>query len=70
MRHSRRQTLKNKEAVQRFYREVEAAARLTHPNIVTAHDAREHAGTHYLVMEYVDEADLVQLVEHAAGLVA
>ena len=54
--------LKNEEAVKRFYREVEAAARLTHPNIVTAYDAREHAGTHYLVMEYVEGKDLAVLV--------
>ena len=36
--------------VQRFQREVEAAAKLDHPNVVTAHDADEHRGLHYLVM--------------------
>ncbi|HUT94002.1 MAG TPA: SUMF1/EgtB/PvdO family nonheme iron enzyme [Thermoguttaceae bacterium] len=60
--------LKNKEAVSRFYREVEAAARLTHPNIVTAYDAREHAGTHYLVMEYVEGKDLAELVAERGPL--
>jgi hypothetical protein len=38
--------------VERFRREVKAAARLSHPNIVAAHDADEAAGTHFLVMEY------------------
>jgi hypothetical protein len=38
---------------ERFHREVRAAARLAHPNIVTAYDAEEAAGTHFLVMEYV-----------------
>src|SRR5437667_253115 len=31
-------------AVQRFYQEVEVAAKLTHPNIVTAYDAGESHG--------------------------
>src|SRR5262249_39988925 len=43
---------------ERFRREVKAAARLAHPNIVTAYDADEAAGTHFLVMEYVDGTTL------------
>jgi hypothetical protein len=39
--------------VERFRREVKAAARLAHPNIVAAHDADEAGGLHFLVMEYV-----------------
>ena len=50
------------EALRRFQREVEAAARLTHPNIVIAHDADEASGTHFLVMEYVEGTDLSSLV--------
>lgn len=46
------------DAVERFYREVKAAARLHHLNIVTAYDASEFDGVHYLVMEYVDGEDL------------
>ena len=46
------------DAIERFYREVKAAARLHHPNIVTAYDASECEGVHYLVMEYVDGKDL------------
>jgi serine/threonine protein kinase len=33
---------------------MQAAASLSHPHIVTAHDAEEAAGTHFLVMEFVD----------------
>ena len=58
--------VKSDEAVDRFQREVEAAARLNHPNIVTAHDADEDEGVHYLVMEYVDGMDLFHLV-HRRG---
>ena len=51
------------DAVKRFYREVEAAAKLNHPNIVHAYDASEHDGVHYLVMEYVEGKDLAAIVK-------
>jgi serine/threonine protein kinase/formylglycine-generating enzyme required for sulfatase activity len=51
------------ELVRRFQREVEAAAKLSHPNIVTAYDADEARGIHFLVMEYVDSCDLASLVK-------
>ena len=53
--------MESPESVERFRREVRAAARLTHPNIVTAYDARKHEDTHCLVMEYVDGADLANI---------
>lgn len=39
--------------VERFQREVEAASKLTHPNIVTSLDAGRRGDVLYLVMEYV-----------------
>ena len=59
---------KTPEALRRFQREVEAAARLKHPNIVTAYDADEAGGTHFLVMEYVDGTDLSSLVKKRGPL--
>ncbi len=50
-------------AVARFQREVEAAAKLRHSNIVATDDADEAAGVHFLVMEYVEGADLSALVK-------
>ena len=50
-------------AIQRFEREVQAAALLEHPNIVTAHDAGESGGTHYLVMQFVDGRNLSDVVK-------
>jgi len=48
----------DEEAIGRFQREVQAVAKLNHPNIVTAYDADEVDGHHYLVMEFVEGADL------------
>lgn len=62
------QFVKDEGALQRFHREVEAAARLTHQNIVTAYDADEVRGTHYLVMEYVRGEDLSQIVKKSGPL--
>jgi serine/threonine protein kinase len=42
----------------RFQREVEAIARLNHPNIVMAYDADEAQVGRYLVMEFVNGRDL------------
>lgn len=50
------------DAVERFRREVKAAAQLSHANIVTAHDADEADGLHFLVMEFVDGISLDRLV--------
>jgi hypothetical protein len=55
--------LKTPGLAERFQREVHAAARLTHPNIVHASDADEVRGTHFLVMEYVAGSDLASLVK-------
>ena len=49
-------------SIRRFQREVEAAAKLQHPNIVTAFDAGEEHGIHFLVMEYVEGEPLGSLI--------
>ena len=56
------------QSIRRFQREVEAAARLHHPNIVTAFDADEDDGIHFLVMEYVDGQPLGDLVSRQGPL--
>ena len=56
------------DAVQRFYREVKAAARLQHPNIVAAYDAGESEGLHYLVMELVQGRDLHAILRERGPL--
>ena len=63
-----RSATENERLAQRFAREVEVAARLTHPNIVTAYDAGMHEGACYLVMEYVDGPDLSTLLQRRGPL--
>jgi serine/threonine protein kinase len=54
--------------LRRFHREVEAAARLVHPNIVTAFDADKDEKTFFLVMEFVDGKDMAEIVESEGPL--
>ncbi len=48
---------------ERFEREAQALARLSHPNIVAVHDFGEADGMYYLLMEYVDGSTLRQLMQ-------
>ena len=60
--------VKTPDALKRFHREVEAAAKLRHPNVVATDDADEAKGTHFLVMEYVEGTDLSALVKKQGTL--
>jgi serine/threonine protein kinase len=63
-----RDIAKSAALVKRFQREVEAVARLSHPNIVMAHDADEAEAGHFLVMEFVNGRDLASAVEKSGPL--
>jgi eukaryotic-like serine/threonine-protein kinase len=41
------------EFIEKFHREAQGAARLSHPNIVNIYDVGEEGDQHYIVMEYV-----------------
>jgi len=56
-------TTKDNAAIARFEREVMAAAKVRHPNIVAADDADQANGIHFLVMELVEGSDLAALVK-------
>src|SRR6516162_632823 len=47
---------------ERFNREARALARLSHPNIVAVHDVGKAGDFYYFVMEYVDGANLRQVL--------
>lgn len=55
-------------AKDRFIKEVKAAAKLSHANIVTAYDAEEAGGLHFLVMEFVEGVSLERLVSRRGPL--
>lgn len=63
-----RKLTQNPQAIERFRREVRAAARLVHPHIVTAYDAEQAGELHFLVMEYVDGMSLDRLVAQRGPL--
>ena len=51
------------ESVERFKREARAAAKLSHPNVVTALDAGVFNNQYYLVMEYVRGQSLGDIIK-------
>ncbi|HLI07667.1 MAG TPA: serine/threonine-protein kinase [Ktedonobacteraceae bacterium] len=53
--------------VRRFNQEAKLVANLSHPNIVTVHDASEHRGHLYIVMQLVDGGTLKQRLDQLHG---
>ncbi|HEX3567811.1 MAG TPA: Stk1 family PASTA domain-containing Ser/Thr kinase [Acidimicrobiales bacterium] len=56
--------------VERFRREAQAAANLSHPNIVPVFDWGEDTGTYFIVMEFVDGRPLSSILKTAGPLAA
>lgn len=54
--------------VRRFKREAQAAARLSHPNIVNIYDVGEEDARHYIVMEFVDGMTLKERIDQCGKL--
>ena len=65
----------DKEFIERFRREAEAAAGLQHPNVVAVFDRGEVDGTYYIAMQYLEGRSLKELIdaglspEQAVGLI-
>src|SRR5207247_8051982 len=53
---------------ERFLREIEVAARLTHPHILPLHDSGEAAGFLYYVMPYIESESLRDRLEREGQL--
>ena len=56
--------------VERFRREAQAAANLSHPNIVPVFDWGEDNGTYFIVMEFIDGRPLSAILKTAGPLSA
>ncbi len=54
--------------VERFRREAQAAANLSHPNIVPVFDWGEDGGTYFIVMEFIDGQALSAIIRAEAPL--
>lgn len=60
--------VENEEFVTRFKRESQAAASLSHPNIVNMYDVGQEDDIHYIVMEYVDGMTLKEYIRKEGRL--
>jgi beta-lactam-binding protein with PASTA domain/predicted Ser/Thr protein kinase len=56
--------------VERFRREAQAAANLSHPNIVNVYDWGKYSGTYFIAMEYVQGRTLAEILRSNRHLTA
>jgi len=64
----RQQFVHDEEFIQRFRREAQAAASLSHPNIVSIYDVGQEDDNHYIVMEFVEGKTLNEIIKEKAPL--
>ncbi|HUT73691.1 MAG TPA: protein kinase [Armatimonadota bacterium] len=64
----REQFISDPDFVQRFRREAQAAASLSHENIASVYDSGADGGRHYIVMEYVEGENLEQRLRREGPL--
>ena len=60
----------DREFIDKFHREAQAAARLSHANIVNIYDVGVEGDEHYIVMEYVPGSTLKDLIRQQGHLPA
>ena len=53
----------NSDALERLKREVSAARRITHPNVIKIYDISESEGLHFVSMEYFSGTTLKDLIK-------
>jgi serine/threonine protein kinase len=64
----RQHLLSESGVIRQFQREMEAVARLNHPNIIKTLDTGQVGGTHYFAMEFVEGTDLGKVVQFSGPL--
>ena len=63
-----KQLSKDKQFVERFYREARASAKLEHPNVVMGYDVGEADGVHYFAMEFIDGQSVQDVLDKQGAL--
>ena len=53
--------------VKKFKREAQAAASLSHPNVVNIYDVGQEGSTYYIVMEYIEGKTLKDIIKEQKG---
>ena len=61
----RKELLADRETLARFQREIQLISTMTHPHVVHAYDAGPVGSNYFLVMEYVEGADLGRVIKKA-----
>jgi serine/threonine-protein kinase len=64
----RQQFVNDEEFIKRFRREAQAAASLSHPNIVSVYDVGQEDEIHFIVMEYIEGINLNDKIKSEAPL--
>ncbi len=57
-----------RENIDRFLNEIKVAARLQHPNVVSAYEAGNDEGVYYLAMQYIDGQSLAAKIKTEGAL--
>ena len=60
--------IKDEKFIENFRKESQAAAGLSHPNIVNVYDVGEEGNIHFIVMELIDGKSLSQVIEEEGRL--
>lgn len=64
----RQQFVGDEEFIKRFRREAQAAASLSHPNVVSIYDVGQDGDIHYIIMEYIEGINLNDKIKQQAPL--
>jgi len=64
----REQYANDKEFIDRFHREAQAAASLSHPNVVNVYDVGQTGKAPFIVMEYVEGKNLSEIIQENGRL--
>lgn len=64
----RREFVTDKDLIEKFKRESQSAASMSHPNIVNVYDVGETEGIYYIVMEFIEGKTLKEVITEKGSL--